>query len=96
MHASSNGPLMSERPSLLWGLVAIMSMPRVPIVATVIDVRRPIAVVEASSKCARATCPTVVLTPKRVITHEHDHMQKLLVAGAPTGQIGMWPPPPIS
>jgi hypothetical protein len=41
-----------------------------------------------------------VLTPERVVTHDHDLVQKLLVARAPTGQIdmhhwsdGLWPPP---
>jgi hypothetical protein len=34
-----------------------------------------------------------VLTPEPVVTHEHDLVQKLLVAGAPTGQTGMQPPP---
>jgi hypothetical protein len=30
-----------------------------------------------------------VLTPKCVVTHEHDLEQKLLITRAPTGQIGM-------
>jgi hypothetical protein len=33
--------------------------------------------------------PKSVLTPERVVKHEHDHMQNLLVAGAPTGETGM-------
>jgi hypothetical protein len=29
-----------------------------------------------------------LLTPERVVKHEHDHVQKILVAEAPTGQTG--------
>jgi hypothetical protein len=30
-----------------------------------------------------------LLTPERVVTHEHDLVQKLLIVGVPTGQIGI-------
>jgi hypothetical protein len=30
-----------------------------------------------------------VLTPEHAVTHEHEHVQKLLVVGASTGQTGM-------
>jgi hypothetical protein len=36
-----------------------------------------------------AKSPKSVLTPERVIEHEHDHVQNLLVTGAPTSQTGM-------
>jgi hypothetical protein len=42
---------------------------------------------------AEESCPTAspesVLTPQYVVTHEHDLVQKLLVAEAPTGQTGI-------
>jgi hypothetical protein len=31
-----------------------------------------------------------MLTPKCAVTHEHDLVHKLLVAGAPTGQTSMY------
>jgi hypothetical protein len=74
MGVSSNGSLMSECPSLLWGLLAchvpnsnnghLMSYrPSLlwVVVPTVADIRRSIAAVCVSSNRAGATCPTLVM-----------------------------------
>jgi hypothetical protein len=55
---SGNGPLMLECPSLLWALAAIVCV-TCPTVATVRDVRVPVAYVGASSNHSCATCPTI-------------------------------------
>jgi hypothetical protein len=61
MSNSSNGPLMSECPSLQWVLSATARVPRVQQLQPSADVRVPIAAVGASSNHACATCPTVVM-----------------------------------
>jgi hypothetical protein len=56
---SSNGPLMSECPSLLWVLAATMRVPCVQQLQQSTDVRVLIAVVGTSNNRVCAMCPTV-------------------------------------